>query len=166
MRRWRRSTKSLPTKRPAPAASSPALLGNQVVASSRAEPFLRRSEGSPADRYSRSRPSATTLNLILALEPVSSLTVQRDRLGYFQKCPGRVRTVCVFAVNQTQLTLDLQFADRNRHQLASRQLGFHADLRHQRHSVSHGDKLLNGLERGQLQVHVQRRLMRLELLNN
>ncbi len=94
--------------------------------------------------------------LVFALEAVAAFAFQGHGFGYFQECAGGVRQVRVFAVDEAKLSLQLQFAHRDSYQFSSAQFGLDADLRDQRDSMSHGDELLDGLQRGQFQVHVQR----------
>lgn len=104
--------------------------------------------------------------LVLALEAVASFAFDGYGLGDFQECLGCMRKIGVFAVDEAQLALELKLANRDSHELAASDFSFDADLRDQSDSISHRNELLDGLQRGELEVHVQWRLVALEQLND
>jgi hypothetical protein len=69
------------------------------------------------------------------------------------------------SVNQPELAMQAQLFYRNMDQLSAGEFTFHADLGQERDPVSHGYELLDGLQRGQLDVHVERGFKALERLD-
>src|ERR1700687_2358743 len=56
---------------------------------------------------------APRLTLILVLETVTSSALHSHGFGHFQKCRRGVRQIRVFAIDQAQFALQLQFTHRD-----------------------------------------------------
>src|SRR5580693_1351059 len=151
---WARSS---PPK-PAPTADSPRLKHTCPVWISDCHP--------EAGVLCPSKGAFGSLPLTLPLKSIPPGPLQRHRLGYFQKCPRRMGKSRFLAVDQAQLPLHPQFPHRNPHQLSPRQFRLHADLRHERDSISHSHELFDRLQRRQFKPHVQRRFVLFECLQN
>ena len=100
------------------------------------------------------------------LKAVSAAALAGNRLRYFQEGARSVRQAGGLAIDQSQLAVQAQFADRDANQFAVGQFVFHADLRDECDSVAHDHEALDGLQGGEFDVHVQRRFVALESLDH
>src|SRR5438874_1608606 len=69
-------------------------------------------------------------------------------------------------VRELQLKRKLQFAHGNAYKFPTRYFSLHANFGQERDSVSHGDVLFDRLQRGQFKIHVERRFLTLEQLDD
>src|SRR6266487_4396447 len=93
--------------------------------------------------------------LLFPLETIMSAALPGKLFGDFEEGASSVRKCGLLPVDEAQLALEVQFAHRNADQLSASDFVLHADRGHQRHAISHTYKALDGLQSGQLDVHVQ-----------
>src|SRR6266852_4480590 len=103
--------------------------------------------------------TAALLGLTFPLEAVVSAALPGELFCDFQEGASGVREGGLLPVDEAQLALKVQLAHRNADQFSATDFILHADRRYQRHTVAHAHKALNGLQGGQLDVHVQGRLV-------
>src|SRR5881296_2834644 len=97
----------------------------------------------------------------------STFTDKRGRLSYYgQERLTRVGQGTPRRLHQPDLSLHVNLLDPNLDQGPRGNLGLHAHLRQERHAQVQSDQLLDRLNGGHLNVHVQRDAVVLEYLQH
>src|SRR5215471_2776380 len=104
--------------------------------------------------------------LLFWLEQITSFEARADGLSHLQKCLGGMGELGAFAINDPQLTFQLQLLYRNGNQFAAKQFRLDSQPGDERNPIAGCDKALDGLDGWHLYADVQRRLVPLECLQD